>query len=144
MEKTRLTFTQDDYEVEATVKQLNPLNQSLWFKQFLLLSEEKRRKIKDKVLSSLKEYKPNTYKFILKFKCELVGLCPKIEYALLNSNEGEINCTWIHHFSGPTMLFWCDEGEFGFFVNPNLSYNDSILNKIEGNKQDSLIRGFTG
>jgi hypothetical protein len=73
-----------------------------------------------------------------------VGVTPRIVYTLADSSDGEsLDVSWIHSFSMTTLLFWCDQGQFGFFVNPNLDFNETVLNKVKGNPKTSL-KGFTG
>lgn len=140
--KKNMRESDDVYEFE--VKERNPLDLSHWYKQLLQLPEEKRQQLAEKALLAVKKVKPDTYDFIKKFKCELVGITPEIKYCLIDSSLGETDCTWIHAYSGPTLLYWHPIGKFGFFVNAELNFNDSILNHIEGNKKDDLIKGFTG
>ena len=122
----------------------DPTEFPLWYKQLMQLDEKRRKEIVVKALERIKEAKPATYKFIKENKCKVVGLSPAIEYALIDKAEGNLDVTWIHGFSLPTLLLWHPAGEFGFFVNANLKYNDTVLNKIKGNKVDKNIRGFTG
>ena len=114
-----------------------------WFEQLLKLDERKRRALKDKALELIQKSKPEAYDFIRKFKCELVGFCPRVEYTMVEDRMNDIDITWIHPFSIPTLLYWCKQGQFGFFVNANLSYNESVLERVPGNKVEDL-KGFTG
>lgn len=114
-----------------------------WYKQFLELSDSKRKQIADTALKRVKEAKPEAYEFIKKFRCELVGISPSLMYALVSSKDGDASVTWVHGFSMPTLLYWCRQGGFAFLVNANLDYNDTVLNRVEGNKVDRAIKGFT-
>lgn len=122
----------------------DPHEIALWFDQALKLDSPKRIKMVRSAMNKIKQNKPDTYEFIRKFECTLVGIMPRVEYAL-SGQEGkdDLNVTWIHSFSQPTLVFWCEKGGFGFFVNSVLGYDDSILNKIKGNPKTSL-KGFTG
>jgi len=122
----------------------DPNEWPLWYDQYSKLDESKKKAMAKRALEQIKEAKPETYNFIQKFKCEIVGVSPRVEYALSNSNEGDTNVTWVHSFSMPTLLFWCPAGAFGFFVNPILDFNDTVLNKIDGNPKQRGLRGFTG
>jgi len=115
----------------------------LWYQQFMRLSESQRAKIADRAISILKDTKPETYEFIKQMKCELVGLSPRVEYAMVKGDASELEVTWVHSFSGPTLVYWCELGKFSLQVNGVLDYNDSVLNRIEGNPK-STLRGFTG
>lgn len=123
----------------------DPNDFPLWYKQFSELDEKKRKKFAELALKRVKAAKPEAYEFIQKFRCELVGISPNISYALIK-DEGpdSLSVTWVHGFSMPTLLYWCKQGGFGFFVNANLDYNDTVLNRVEGNKVDPTIKGFTG
>jgi hypothetical protein len=126
-----------DYE-EST----DPHEIALWYQQFVNLPEKKRKEIAEKAMMKIQDAKPDTYQFIKKFKCELVGVSPRIEYSLVDRREGDLEGTWIHSFSLPTLLFWCPDGKFSFFVNANLDFNDTVLNRQKGNKKQQL-KGFT-
>lgn len=134
--------TEEDFiEIDENA---DPTEFPLWYKQMMKLPQKKRQDIVNVAMVRIKETKPETYKFIKEHRCRVVGLCPAIEYALVDKSEGDIDVTWIHGFSLPTLLFWHPKGDFGFFVNANLKYNDTVLNKIKGNNVDKNIRGFTG
>lgn len=121
----------------------DPTEMAPWYEQFLKLSEKKREEICKTALKRIQESKPETYQFIKKYGCELVGICPSISYCLLDKSQGDTDVTYIHSFSMPTLLYWCSEGQFGFFVNANLDYNDTVLNRVKGNQVDKSIKGFT-
>lgn len=113
----------------------------LWYEQFLGLPDATRKRLADLSLKQIKESKPAAYEFIKTFKCELVGITPNIAYALCSSKEGDTSVSWIHAFSMPTLLYWSADGEFGFFINANLKFNDTVLNKLNDKEH---VRGFTG
>lgn len=115
-----------------------------WYSQLVKLPESKREDIYKKSMLQLKNHKPGIYKFITECKCKLVGFMPSVGYTLKKKSDGELDVTFIHAFELPTLLFWHPEGEFGFFVNVNLKYNDTILNNVKGNNIDREIQGFTG
>jgi hypothetical protein len=122
----------------------NPNRYPDWHWQLLSLPEKNRQKIISRIMNNLKEAKPDCYEFIKKFSCQVVGIQPRVEYVLGDeSNGGDMNVTYVHTFSMPTILFWCPEGGFGFFVNPNLMYDDSVINHTANNPK-KLIKGFTG
>lgn len=127
-----------EFDEDADPSELAP-----WYKQFMKLDEKKRRHIAESALLQVKVAKPEMYQFIKKFGCKLVGITPRIEYACLNKGDGDLDVTYIHSFSMATLLFWCDAGKFGFFVNANLDYDDTVLNRVKGNKKDRSIKGFT-
>lgn len=130
--------------VEVDLDSSSPPEVVLWYQQLLKLGEKKRREIAEKALERIKASKPDAHEFIRKFGCELVGICPQIDYTLIFEKDGELDVTFQHPFSMPTLLYWCESGGFGFFINANLAYNDTVLNKVAGNKVDKGIRGFTG
>lgn len=129
-------------EFEVDFKEHSPEDYPLWYDQFAKLPEKAKKDIAHTALKRIASTKPEMADFIRKMRCELVGLCPRIEYILADEREGETDVTWVHGFSIPTLLYWCKEGKFGFFVNANLDYNDTVLNKVNGNKRQSL-KGFT-
>ena len=114
-----------------------------WYDQMLKLDSRQREQIRRIALERIKQSKPETYEFIKKFSCELVGFSPRVEYTLLKDSDGEIDVTWVHAYSMPTLVYWCEDGGFHFSVNANLKYNDTVLNAVDGNKIDRQIRGFT-
>lgn len=130
-------------EVEDQILEMtegDPMDLAPWYVQLSKLDPRKRKRTVETAMQRIRETKPTTYEFIKNFRCELVGIMPRIEYMLVNDSEGD---TYVHSFSMPTLLFWCPKGEFSFFVNANLKYNDTVLNSIEGNTKEN-IRGFTG
>jgi hypothetical protein len=114
-----------------------------WYKQLTKLDDQKRKEIIQKTLLQIKESNSDMYKFIKNNSCELVGICPEISYVLCDTKEGDTKVTFVHGFSMPTLLFWCERAKFAFFINPVLEYNDTVLNKQRGNKPEKL-QGFTG
>ena len=133
--KKNLESVEIDYHEES-----DPQVFALWYKQFLGLPEKTKKEIIEKALIRIQDTKPDTYQFIKKFKCELVGVSPRLEYSMPKSQDGDV--TWIHSFSMPTLLYWCPEGGFAFMVNANLDYNDTVLNRQKGNRKEG-IKGFT-
>ncbi len=115
-----------------------------WYQQLMKLSNDKRREIIGKALKRIQAVKPETMKFIKDGKCRLVGIAPAVEYTLADKKDGEIDVTFVHGFSIPTLVFWHPQGKFAFMVNANLEYDDTVLNKIPGNNVDREIHGFTG
>jgi hypothetical protein len=135
----------EQYEIDGDTIELregDPTDWALWYKQLASFDRDKRKQVLKTALARIKAGRPDTYEFIQKFKCELVGICPNISYTLCEGPE--LDVTFFHNFSMPTLLFWCDAGKFGFFVNANLEYNDTVLNNVSGNKRDREIKGFTG
>ena len=114
-----------------------------WYKQYLDLGEKDRKEILRIALNRVKKAKPDTYNFIKKFKCELIGITPRTEYSLVSERDGEVSVTFVHAYSMPTLMFWCPAGQFHFSINANLKYNDTVLNAVQGNKIDRKIRGLT-
>lgn len=131
-------------EVIEIDEDMNPAELPSWYKQFIDLPEDVRKKVIRKAWDYLKEAKPDTYEFLKAQRCRMVGVIPQVAYALCKEDEGDIDVTYIHSFSIPTLLFWHPAGEFAIMVNANLKYDDTVLNKIRGNKRDKDIRGFTG
>lgn len=128
-----------EFDEEADPTKLAP-----WYDQLLKLDEKSRAAVASKAMKLIQNSKPETYKFIKKFGCKLVGITPRVEYALLKEGEvGDMDVTYVHSYSMPTLLFWCDEGKFHFSVNANLDYNDTVLNRVRGNVRDRSIKGFT-
>lgn len=138
-------ITQENISIPVNHKDNeDPLKTALWFDQALKLDDVNRLKIIRVAMTRIRKAKPETYEFIKSFNCKLVGIIPRVEYSL-TGKEGkrDLEYTWIHSFSQPTLLFWCEKGGFGFFVNSVLDYDNSILNNIKGNTKADL-KGFTG
>lgn len=134
----------EEVEVEYNLDHIsNVAEYPPWYKQFLDLDEKERAEILKIAMKRIEQKKPDTYKFIKQFRCKLIGISPRTEYSLVSEKDGEVNVTFVHAYSMPTLLFWCPQGEFHFSVNANMKYNDTVLNKIKGNKIDKNIRGLT-
>ncbi len=131
------SYSEDIIDVEEDG---DPQDLAPWYEQFLKMSPGMKASITKKAIVNVKKQKPETYEFIKKFRCKLVGITPRVEYALLNKDP----MTYVHSYSMPTLLYWCPRGKFHFSVNVNLDYNDTILNKVAGNRKDKSIKGFTG
>ena len=129
--------------IEIGLDDFNPMQFAPWYNQLMSLEEKDRKRIVATALSRIKEVRPETFRFLMEYRCKLVGIIPAVEYTLTKKDEGELDITFSHAFSMPTLLFWCKQGKFAIMVNANLEYNDTVLNKIRGNKKES-IRGFTG
>lgn len=90
--------------------------------------DEDRRKIAVSLaLAKLKKAKPDVYEFITKGKCKLVGFIPNVEYTMPDDREKSLDITYLHDFSQGTLLYWSEEGKFGFFVNASLKYDSNGL-----------------
>lgn len=133
-----------EVEVDYDESKIVPDAYAPWYEQFMQLSQSNREKIAKEAMRRIENEKPEVAYFLEKVGYELVGIQPRVEYALITETKGDpIDVTWIHSFSMPTLLFWCKQIKAGLFVNANLDYNDTVLNKVSGNKRQSL-RGFTG
>lgn len=134
-----------DEDVIEFDEDADPTEIAPWYEQFLNLPEKQRIEVVNKAMKLLEQSNPDTYRFIKKFRCKLVGITPRVEYALVKKSDGgDTDVSYVHSYSMPTLLFWCDEGKFHFSVNPNLDYNDTVLNRVKGNRRDREIKGFTG
>lgn len=138
-----LVFDLDGELVRIKEKKLDPTEYPLWYKQLFSLDGITRKRIVKSVLSQVKDASPETFKFLEEQDAKLVGVIPRVEYSLMDSKEGELGITWVHGFSQYTFLFWCEYLKIAVITNPVLEYDDSVLNKIEGNKKQN-IKGFTG
>jgi len=98
-------------------------NQPLWYKQLFKLPESKRIEIQKKALELIKEGKPDAYEFITKFKCKVMGFAPNLTYTKPDNSEGYLDVNFVHPFSQPTLLFWCENGGFAFYINVSLGVN---------------------
>lgn len=144
MKKKNPQYTDENVDFTIEIDEsADPSKLPPWYVQMIELEDDVRSVMQARALSWIKETKPKAHDFIKKFDCEFVGFIPQISYTLPTSDEGESDVTWIHSFSIPTLLFWCRDGGFGFFINANLDYDDTVLNKIKGNIKQKL-RGFTG
>lgn len=115
----------------------------LWYEQVKRLPENKRRELAERVLERIRLTKPDAYASIKKMKMPRIGFVPEITYTLISGDDQERQADWIHAFGSQTLLFWCKQGGFGIFINENLDYDDTILNRTRGNPKQTL-RGFTG
>jgi hypothetical protein len=117
----------------------------LWYAQMKELSASKRAELTQRVLARIKKAKPEAYAFIKSMRCPLVGFMPSVQYTLAapDARGADLEVDWIHALGSTTLLFWCKQGGFGFFINENLDYDDTVLNKTRGNSKQRL-RGFTG
>lgn len=141
--KKNPTVEFDGEEIEFDSAEFDPAHFAPWYRQLMQLDEKRRKEIAQEALKRIRASKPDTYRFIVDMKCKLVGICPAVEYTLLTKDEGDLDVTFSHAFGIPTLVYWVPRGKFAILVNANLEYNDTVLNKIKGNKKES-IRGFTG
>jgi hypothetical protein len=112
------------------VRRLNPVsceNHPPWYEQVMRLEPSKRDEVSAKALEKIKEAKPEAFNFIQKFGCKLVGFIPNVAYTMPNDQEQNSDVTFIHDFSQTTLLYWCSDGGFAFFVNASLKYNANGL-----------------
>jgi hypothetical protein len=98
-------------------------NQPPWYSQLLQMDESKRIAAVKAALDRIKRAKPECAKFIEDFGCELVGFIPNVQYTMPDAQEQSLEITFVHDFSQGTLLYWCKQGGFGFFVNAGLDYN---------------------
>lgn len=122
-----------------------PDEMPLWYAQMKQLSASKRAELTQRVLARIKKSKPEAYQFLKSMRCPLVGFMPSVQYTLAtpDARGTDLQVDWIHALGSTTLLFWCKQGGFGFFINENLNYDDTVLNKTRGNPKQ-VLRGFTG
>lgn len=94
-----------------------------WFKQLTELDEPFRKNAVAQALARIKESKPDAYKFITENRCELVGFIPNVVYTMPHDEEDNLDVKYLHDFSQYTLLYWCKQAGFGFFINASLKYN---------------------
>lgn len=104
-------------------KKISCENQAPWYSQLIRMDETKRIEAVDKALDKIKRAKPEAFKFIEDFRCELVGFIPNVSYTMPNAKEQSLEVTFVHDFSQGTLLYWCKQGGFAFFINAGLDYN---------------------
>lgn len=99
-------------------------NQPLWYQQLFKLSEEKRIANHKKALELIKDGKPDAYEFITKFKCKFMGFIPNVTYTKPDDRQGYFDINFVHKFSQPTLVYWCESGGFALFINVSLGVNE--------------------
>jgi hypothetical protein len=119
--KTRRNFRDTRIDENISCENTPP-----WYDQLIKLDEAKRKQAYEQAMKRILQAKPDTYEFINKMRCELIGFMPNVSYTMPNDNENSLDVTYIHDFSQYTPLFWCKQGGFAFFVNASLKYNDGV------------------
>lgn len=108
------------------MKRVSCENQPSWYKQLFDMPEEKRKRAEESALERIKRSKPETYEFIRNFKCKLVGFIPNVTYTAVDSSRVDTKFNFVHDFSQTTLLYWCEQGGFSFFVNSSLQFTDDM------------------
>lgn len=101
-------------------------NQPLWYKQLFKMDESKRIAAAKVALELIKKSKPDTYEFILKFGCKLIGFMPNVVYTMPDDSKGFLEINFVHKFSQYTLVYWCESGGFAMFVNASLKFDDNM------------------
>ena len=102
-------------------------NHPPWYAQLLKMDETKRIAAVKSALDKIRRAKPDAFKFIEDFDCELVGFIPNVVYTMPDAQEQDLEVTFVHEFSQYTLCFWCKKGGFAFFINAGLDYNANGL-----------------
>ena len=107
-------------------EQITCENQPSWYKQLFKFDASKREAAHEFALKKIKEAKPEAYDFIQKFGCKLVGFMPNVVYTCPDDSRGIMDYNFVHDFSQYTLLYWCENGGFGFFINASLKFDDEM------------------
>jgi hypothetical protein len=101
-------------------------DQPLWYKQMFKVDESKRVAMQKAAITLIKQSKPEAYEFISKFKCKLVGFMPNVVYTMPDDSKGALQVNFVHKFSQYTLVYWCEQGGFAFFINASLKFDDEM------------------
>ncbi len=130
-----------------------------WVKDLLSFPVLARKKIRRLVLKGIlnfKKGKPSEEAIELieglKKNGQFIGFATNISYVMENSPyDDELDSLWVHPLSEPSLLYKLKGLPVLIVTNPNIEYNDSVLNKIEYNKFNkelknvlTNIRGLNG
>ena len=130
-----------------------------WVRDLLSFPVSARKKVRRIILKGIlnfKKGKPSqeANEFIdgLKKNGQFIGFATNVSYVMEDSpNDEELNALWVHPFSEPTLLYKLKGLPVLIVTNPNIEYNDSVLNKIDNNnfnkelkKVLTNIRGING
>lgn len=119
-----------------------------WFENLIENAPaEDRQKIVHLVMKNLYDSKTKAdqelYEEIQAGKYKLIGICPRISYALVEGNKEDLDAEWLHPFGVFTLLFKHGSSGHLIIVNPALRLDDSVINQTSGNKKYG-VRGITG
>lgn len=97
-----------------------------WYEQLIRFDESKKEIAAKLALDKIKKAKPDAYKFITANKMKLVGFMPNVAYNMPDDSKDALDVTFIHDFSQYTLLYWCEDGGFAFFINASLKFDDDM------------------
>lgn len=123
-----------------------------WAALMLKKSPSQRKKIRDLILERLiffDEGKKSEDGEILfsELKSEdnwyFIGFAPYAVYIKMEADlKEQLNCTWIHPYSMPTLVYKHKRLPMVVHVNPELSYNKSVVHQL--NKSMKHLRNVQG
>lgn len=119
-----------------------------WVADMLSFSVTARKKIRRMVLEGIfnfKRGKPSKeaadFVNYLKQEGQFVGFATNMSYIMENSKYAEeLDSIWIHPLSEPSLLYKIKDMPILIVTNPNIEYNNTVLNKLEGNKYNKILQ----
>lgn len=113
-----------------------------WVKDMLSFPVSARKKIRRLTLDGILKFKKGkvskeSQEFVdgLKANGQFIGFATNISYIMENAKyDEELDSIWVHALSQPSLLYKLKGLPVLVVTNPNIEYNDSVLNKIENNK----------
>jgi hypothetical protein len=119
-----------------------------WVKDLLNFPVSARKKVRKMVLDGIKNFKKGKpskeaeeFLELLKQEGQLVGFATNITYVMESAKyDDELESIWVHPLSEPSLLYKIKDMPILIVTNPNIEYNDSVLNKIEQNKYNKVLR----
>lgn len=118
-----------------------------WVRDLLSFSVPHRKKVRRLIMDGILNFKKGKPSkegtdFInyLKQEGQFVGFATNMTYVMENSKyDDELESIWVHPLSEPSLLYKIKDMPILIVTNPNIEYNDSVLNKIEQNKYNKLL-----
>jgi predicted secreted acid phosphatase len=119
-----------------------------WVADILGFSVTNRKKVRRLVLEGILNFKrgkpskeATDFVNYLKQEGQFVGFATNMTYVMENSKYAdELESIWIHPLSEPSLLYKIKDMPILIVTNPNIEYNDSVLNKIEENKYNKILQ----
>ena len=119
-----------------------------WVRDMLTFSISARKKIRRLTLDGILKFKDGketkeARELIEGFKnnSQFIGFATNISYIMENSkHEEELESIWVHALSQPSLLYKVKGLPVLIVTNPNIDYNNSVLNKIDGNEFNKELK----
>lgn len=118
-----------------------------WVADMIGFSVAHRKKVRRLVMEGILNFKrgkpsKEATEFVnyLKQEGQFVGFATNMTYIMENSKHAdELESIWIHPLSEPSLLYKIKGMPILIVTNPNIEYNNSVLNKIEANKYNKIL-----